>query len=162
MDEVEATVKRIALVRVKSDMTSVSEQTEVTEESEEEVEEVEEVEEDAPMVGPYKRLKSFLRLSASDGEVIGREDEKQALRAYLRSTGGQDVGLYVSGPPGTGKTATVTSLGRELETEAWRVVELGCMGLKAGDMWSRIGDALHCEETEAGVVASLNSLNQPM
>lgn len=104
----------------------------------------------------YKHLKSLLRLSAtadkstSDG-IIGREEEKDALRAYFSMRSDKDVGMYVSGPPGTGKTALVTAMCKEMAREGAKVVELGCMGLKVNDVWRRLGQGLGCGVTEEEV-----------
>jgi cell division control protein 6 len=65
------------------------------------------------------------------------------------------VGLYVSGPPGTGKTALVTAMGREMALSGWIVVEVGCMGVKTGDMWAQLAEQLGCDRTEAGVQAAI-------
>lgn len=59
--------------------------------------------------------------------------------------------MYVSGPPGTGKTALVTSMGREVAKQGWKVVEVGCMGLKVADVWRRLGEGLGCTMSEEGV-----------
>jgi cell division control protein 6 len=108
-------------------------------------------------LNPYKLLKFFLRLSASnattlDQTVIGRDEEKATLHAYIASDL-EEVGMYVSGPPGTGKTATVTAIGRNLLQEGWQVVELGCMSIKVGDIWKKLGEALECGRTEKDVTA---------
>ncbi|KJE03437.1 DNA clamp loader [Cryptococcus gattii NT-10] len=106
---------------------------------------------------PYKRLKAALRLSTisgfTDNEVIiGREQEKAVVSQYLiDEKNDKDVGMYVSGPPGTGKTALVTAFGRQKAEQGWRVVEVGCMGLKISDVWPRLGDELGCGKTEEGV-----------
>ncbi|OWZ66391.1 hypothetical protein AYX15_02286 [Cryptococcus neoformans] len=108
---------------------------------------------------PYKQLKSFLRLSTSftagasvDETIIGRQEEKSAIRAYVSASEAEsDVGMYVSGPPGTGKTALVTAIGRDLAEDGWKVVEIGCMGMKPTDMWKEIGEALDCGKTEKDI-----------
>lgn len=106
---------------------------------------------------PYKRLKVALRLSTISGftgneVIIGREEEKAVISQYLiDEKNDKDVGMYVSGPPGTGKTALVTAFGRQKAEQGWRVVEVGCMGLKISDVWPRLGDELGCGKTEEEV-----------
>jgi Cdc6-like AAA superfamily ATPase len=67
--------------------------------------------------------------------------------------------MYVSGPPGTGKTALTTAVGRELATQGWRVVEVSVMGLKAQDVWTRLGTELGCGASEGDVIAHLKAKN---
>jgi cell division control protein 6 len=146
--------KRIELIRMQSSTTSISTSTSTSTSSNEE---------ERTSGNPYKYLKSFLRLSTSgndelDKVIVGRSIEKETLKAYLASEERQ-VGMYVSGPPGTGKTALVTALGREMGGAGWGVVEIGCMGLKAADMWRRLGEELGCAKTEAGVIAHIESLH---
>ncbi|KAL7420073.1 AAA ATPase [Cryptotrichosporon argae] len=126
----------------------------------------------SPTPGPrlfanaYRQLKSFLRLSAPqsadrsdlsavDTSIVGRDDEKAVISSYLSLVSSQDVGMYISGPPGTGKTALVGAVGRELAKNDWHVVELGMTGVKVGDIWHRLGEELGCETTEEAVRARL-------
>jgi cell division control protein 6 len=176
--EVDATAKRMELIRMQSASSTASTAGSASSSSivvrkrsrsasaprEEETPPVED-EEDTRHKNPYKQLKSFLRLSAAgsttDGGVsqdciIGRDTEKAILRSYLSSQE-RGVGMYVSGPPGTGKTALVTSLGRELQSQGWTVVELGFMGMKVMDVWKRLGEELSCGKTETDVRALLES-----
>ena len=110
------------------------------------------------VLNPYKQLKSHLRLSTvANQTIVGREEESATLRAYLSDANSLDVGMYVSGPPGTGKTATVTSLGREMRRDGWNVVEMGCMGMRVADLWRRLGEQLECGKTERDVVSHLEA-----
>ncbi|TYJ56934.1 hypothetical protein B9479_002379 [Cryptococcus floricola] len=118
-------------------------------------------------VGAYKQLKAALRLSAISGSslddtIIGRDEEKSIISAYLNNTDSTtDVGMYVSGPPGTGKTASVTAFGRQRAAQGWKVVELGCMGLKVGDVWKRLGEEFGCGKSEKDVVEYIKSEATP-
>ncbi|WVQ69360.1 uncharacterized protein L199_007577 [Kwoniella botswanensis] len=143
--EIKSTTERVNLMRVYSDKTETDEDVDMSEDKE-------------IKLNPYKQLKAHLRLSSSTSEststdqvIIGREEEKKVLRSYLTNRNDVDVGMYISGPPGTGKTALVTALGRELAEEGWKVVGLGCMGLKVTDIWRRLGEELICGKTEKDV-----------
>jgi Cdc6-like AAA superfamily ATPase len=125
------------------------------------------VDESIPMrsKNAYKHLKSFLRLSSttaksSSADVIGREDEKAILRSYFSLRSAYDVGLYVSGPPGTGKTALITAMGREMAREGWSVVEVGCMGVKTGDIWAQLAEQLGCDRTENAVQTAIAEIGK--
>lgn len=110
---------------------------------------------------PYRALKARLRLSARSSDaldaIVGREDEKAVFQTYLGLVSTEDVGMYVSGPPGTGKTALTTAVGRSLAAQGWRVAEVGVMGLKAADVWARLGAELGCGKTESAVTKHLSS-----
>lgn len=154
--EVNDAAKRIELIRMQSSSTSVSTTTTASASTSSN-------EEERQSGNPYKYLKSFLRLSTSSSDnldkvIVGRSLEKETLKSYLASKERQ-VGMYVSGPPGTGKTALVSALGREMGGAGWGVVEIGCMGLKVGDMWRRLGEELGCGKTESGVVQHIESLH---
>ncbi|RXK40963.1 hypothetical protein M231_01811 [Tremella mesenterica] len=147
--EVQLTASRLELVRMQS-TPSVSPVTPVTPESERE----DVFMEDATKKNPYKALKTLLRLSAGQDAslervVIGRDEEKAIIKSYI--TNQETKAMYISGPPGTGKTATVTAMARELRETGWKVFELGCMGVKVADMWRRLGEELECDKTEEGV-----------
>ncbi|KAJ9095612.1 hypothetical protein QFC21_005483 [Naganishia friedmannii] len=121
----------------------------------------------------YKALKAALKCSSSgsdssttlqpaDGSVIiGRDQEKAVIRGYLSTgefgasdesaPGVNQTGLYISGPPGTGKTATVGALISEYSSGS-RVAFINCMGLvgKKDEIWSRIAAAWGFDEDRNG------------
>ncbi|CAK9786382.1 P-loop containing nucleoside triphosphate hydrolase protein [Cutaneotrichosporon oleaginosum] len=110
----------------------------------------------------YRVLKHRLRLSPSPDDsanfaIVGRDHEKSVLGAYLSLVSTSDAGMYVSGPPGTGKTALTTAVGRELASQGWQVIEVSVMGLKAQDVWTRLGAELGCKGSEKDVTAHLKA-----
>jgi hypothetical protein len=105
---------------------------------------------DTRVYNPYKALKSALRCSSAGGDganaVVGRETEKASVRTYLETgkidgSDGLPRALYISGAPGTGKTALVTSISNELREQGWSTAFVNCMGMGGGrkeDVWNRI------------------------
>ena len=103
-----------------------------------------------PALNPYKLLKMALRCSSAGvnagNVIVGREDEKAAVGKYLESgridgTAGAPRSLYISGAPGTGKTALVTAISNKLREEGWNTAFVNCMGMAGGrkeDVWNRI------------------------
>ena len=141
-DDFDDAVERMGLVRMRSDLLSSGSSTDVEVDKEDETK-------SSQQMNPYKRLKASLRLSTTSPQIIvGRDDEKSALKDYLTVNHNDDVGMYVSGPPGTGKTATVSAIGRELKDDGWTAIEVGCMGLKVTDMWRQLGETIGCGKSE--------------
>ncbi|KAK8847481.1 hypothetical protein IAR55_005339 [Kwoniella newhampshirensis] len=145
--DIDSAAARVGLIRMQTDRSESWEDTDVEMDGGD----------SKVKMNNYKQLKAFLRLSSTtagatvDQSIVGRDEEKTLLRAYLTHNDEKDVGMYVSGPPGTGKTALVTALGRQMTMEGWKVVELGCMGLKLADVWRRIGEELQCGNSEKDV-----------
>ncbi|KAL8661817.1 MAG: hypothetical protein Q9202_005243 [Teloschistes flavicans] len=84
--------------------------------------------------------RSFVR-SADPGRLIGRDAERSELETFVR--GGIDSRsgrcLYVSGPPGTGKSALVREVCQDLNNCAHlRKAYVNCMSVKASGDISRI------------------------
>lgn len=75
---------------------------------------------------PFERAKALLHVSATPEALPCREDQRERIRTFLGDailgrTGGC---LYVHGVPGTGKTATVHSVVRELQGDPVRWIGL--------------------------------------
>lgn len=106
-----------------------------------------------PSLNPYKSLKMALRCSSAGVDagsvIVGREDEKAAVGKYLETgridgTLSTPRALYISGAPGTGKTALVTCISNELREQGWDTAFVNCMGMTGGrkeDVWNRIAMA---------------------
>lgn len=68
---------------------------------------------------PFERAKALLHVSATPEALPCREEQREQIRSFLEdSILGRSGGcLYIHGVPGTGKTATVHSVVRELQND---------------------------------------------
>lgn len=100
----------------------------------------------------YHQARQLFSRSSDPGQLIGREEERKSLRSFLgRSDSSQPHGcLYVSGPPGTGKSAMVNEVSNELvaESPTVRKAYINCMSIKSSkDLYFTLLELL-CDETE--------------
>ncbi|TDL22637.1 P-loop containing nucleoside triphosphate hydrolase protein [Rickenella mellea] len=107
----------------------------------------------------YARARALLRATSNASHSLsmsGREIECAAINSFLRGAedvdvdmeGDEETVLYISGAPGTGKTALVNSL---LETvqkeESARLIFLNCMACSSVDaFWDRLDEELGCDQ----------------
>ncbi|KAJ2922488.1 hypothetical protein H1R20_g14606, partial [Candolleomyces eurysporus] len=132
----------------------------------------------------HARVKSLLRATCNDADatVAGREAEREIISKFLQSfvcdEAMQEDGpaaLFISGSPGTGKTALVNAINRELtkENASITVVFVNCMTVKTLDaLWDRLIEALRSihgaagrskkEKGLASVVKLLDSCNRKL
>ena len=105
------------------------------------------------------RIRAMLRSTCNNTQtqIAGRESERASILNFLApfiegmSTNDDTVqsSMFISGSPGTGKTALVNSIIRQLSTEQdseLKVISINCMALKSVDaLWERMiedfGDA---------------------
>ncbi|KAG2148318.1 P-loop containing nucleoside triphosphate hydrolase protein [Suillus cothurnatus] len=98
----------------------------------------------------YTRARGLLRsTSTSASPIAGREDERQRILEFITSSwcDSAHTSLYISGTPGTGKTALVNSVLRSFEesegTSDLRIVSINCMALNGLDaLWDRLYEEL--------------------
>ncbi|KAG2032452.1 P-loop containing nucleoside triphosphate hydrolase protein [Suillus americanus] len=108
----------------------------------------------------YSRARGLLRsTSTSASPIAGREDERQRILEFITSSwcDSAHTSLYISGTPGTGKTALVNSVLRSFEesegTSDLRVVSINCMALNGLDaLWDRLYEEL--SRTKASKIAT--------
>ncbi|KAF5328863.1 hypothetical protein D9619_011723 [Psilocybe cf. subviscida] len=106
----------------------------------------------------HVRVRALLRPTCNDEqkEIAGRDEERAAITefftTFVEGTTGDDAAtsMFISGPPGTGKTALVNAIIRQvLGTDATdvKVLTINCMALKSVDaLWERL-----TEEFSAGL-----------
>ncbi|KAK4128761.1 cell division control protein Cdc6 [Parathielavia appendiculata] len=113
----------------------------------------------------YHQARQLFSRSADPGQLIGRDDERDQLYKFLgRCKTSRPSGcLYVSGPPGTGKSAMVNKITEEAasESESVRKTYINCMSIKTSkDLYITLLDQLggDANMTESDVVEALQKL----
>ncbi|KAI0185405.1 cell division control protein 18 [Xylaria flabelliformis] len=108
----------------------------------------------------YHHARQLFSRSADPGQLIGRDDERQHLTQFLqRCTTSTPSGcIYVSGPPGTGKSAMVNEVTQALaQSTSVKRAYINCMSIKsAKDLYEilleQISDSSNIPEGEAAAV----------
>ncbi|KAL1844277.1 hypothetical protein VTJ49DRAFT_2334 [Mycothermus thermophilus] len=95
----------------------------------------------------YHQARQLFSRSAEPGQLIGRDDERAKLLTFLeRCTTARPGGcLYVSGPPGTGKSAMVKTVTDETATgsESIRKAYINCMSIRSSkDLYATLLEEL--------------------
>ncbi|KAG5638632.1 hypothetical protein H0H81_011351 [Sphagnurus paluster] len=101
----------------------------------------------------HARARALLRSTCNntDAQIAGRDTERATIQTFLASfldisdvasDPHQSTCLYISGAPGTGKTALVNAVLRETKMDA-KVIFINCMALNSVDaLWERLVDEL--------------------
>ncbi|EMD37480.1 hypothetical protein CERSUDRAFT_114125 [Gelatoporia subvermispora B] len=102
----------------------------------------------------HARARALLRPICNDvSNIAGRNEERKLIREFITSflalapSSAENSALYVSGTPGTGKTALINavmhSLEAELEPHTATVISVNCMALTSIDaIWDRLAEEL--------------------
>ncbi|KAI9837605.1 MAG: AAA ATPase [Thelocarpon superellum] len=84
----------------------------------------------------YNVARQLFVRNSNPGRLVGREEERSELRQFIHTrvetwSGGA---IYVSGPPGTGKSALVNEVCQELALKtSTRLAYVNCMSIRNGD-----------------------------
>ncbi|BFZ62840.1 AAA ATPase [Saitoella coloradoensis] len=100
------------------------------------------------VASPYTPIKTLFRRSAAPTTLTARDTERDFLNKWIkeRVEGGKSGSMYVSGPPGTGKSVVLSSICAEMkkEEEGLKVVELNCMALnRVEEVYTAIANAIN-------------------
>ncbi|GAA6029380.1 hypothetical protein JCM8097_003646 [Rhodosporidiobolus ruineniae] len=107
---------------------------------------------------PFERAKALLHVSATPESLPCREEQRERIRSFLGDAilGRSGGCLYVHGVPGTGKTATVHSVVRELQNDpdmdAFTFVEINGMKISEpmaafSHLWSALAPSTPASST---------------
>ncbi|KAI4869238.1 cell division control protein Cdc6 [Hypoxylon rubiginosum] len=99
----------------------------------------------------YHHARQLFSRSAVPGQLIGRDDERAQLKDFLQRCSKPNPSgcIYVSGPPGTGKSAMVNEVTQELAEEGTvKKVYINCMSIKSSkDLYGTLLDQV-CDESD--------------
>jgi len=115
----------------------------------------------------YNDARQLFVRSAEPGRLVGRDTEREELNSFIRRGTETNSGrcLYVSGPPGTGKSALVGEVCNGIRgTENVQMAYINCMSVKSSkDIYSKLIEDLACDSIDEGKdeIATLRALFVP-
>ncbi|KAE8389724.1 P-loop containing nucleoside triphosphate hydrolase protein [Aspergillus alliaceus] len=98
----------------------------------------------------YTQARQLFARGANSGRLIGREAEREKLLSFIQDSLKSRHGscLYVSGPPGTGKSAMVKEVCDELDLGSVKVTHVNCASMRsARDVYSKLIEDL-CDDQQ--------------
>ncbi|KAI8690908.1 hypothetical protein LRP88_08185 [Fusarium phalaenopsidis] len=115
----------------------------------------------------YHSARQLFARGAEPGQLVGRDAERKQLTEFLdRCSSSSPSGcLYVSGPPGTGKSAMITEMTKKYaEHENVRAAYVNCMSVKSSkDLYTTLLSSLGHEgdSSEAEAISALQTMFAP-
>ncbi|KAJ8495387.1 hypothetical protein ONZ45_g12875 [Pleurotus djamor] len=92
----------------------------------------------------YARARALLRATSNNTatNIAGRDSERDIIQKFI--TGVSTSSLYISGSPGTGKTALVNTIIRDHEeSDQLKVITINCMALNNVEaLWAQLAEEL--------------------
>ncbi|KAG8624049.1 hypothetical protein KVT40_009025 [Elsinoe batatas] len=98
-------------------------------------------------VSPYAQARQLFTGCSENGLLVGRENERRQVTAFISARIETSMGgcLYVSGPPGTGKSAFISDVISDAEIQAkTTIATINCMSIKsAADLMKNLAVEFH-------------------
>ena len=102
----------------------------------------------------YNSARKLFVRSADPGRLVGRDEERAELSSFIQGGLESKKGrcLYVSGPPGTGKSALVGEVCQNVpKTKDVRLSYINCMSIKGSkDIYSKLNEDLADDSMDEG------------
>ncbi|ODH13787.1 hypothetical protein ACO22_06902 [Paracoccidioides brasiliensis] len=99
----------------------------------------------------YTPARQLFARSSTPGRLVGRDSEREELTAFIDNAVQSRSGgcIYVSGPPGTGKSAMVNEVWRDIHLEkSVRVAHINCASMTSSrDIYTKLVDEL-CDDAQ--------------
>ncbi|KAI8632199.1 cell division control protein [Xylariaceae sp. FL1651] len=107
----------------------------------------------------YHHARQLFSRSAAPSQLIGRDDERQHLADFLQryQTPNPSGCIYVSGPPGTGKSAMVNEVTKALvDSTPVKQAYINCMSIKSSkDLYETLLEQISDQPDSAGEDAAM-------
>lgn len=112
----------------------------------------------------YHSARQLFARGAEPGQLVGRDAERQQLTEFLArcSSDSPNGCLYVSGPPGTGKSAMITELIQNYaDKDGVKSVYINCMSIKSSkDLYTTLLDGMGLQAEGVTEAAAVEALQQ--
>ncbi|KAF3398451.1 Cell division control protein 18 [Penicillium rolfsii] len=89
----------------------------------------------------YSQARQLFARGANSGRLVGRESEREKVATFIKECVKSRKGgcLYISGPPGTGKSAMVNEVCQDMDLSDVKVSHVNCVSMRnARDVYSKL------------------------
>lgn len=112
----------------------------------------------------YHQARQLFVRGAEPGQLVGREAEREQLTTFLDRVSTSSPGgcMYISGPPGTGKSAMITNIAKTYsEQEGIRSAYVNCMSIKSSkDLYHTLLAALDEDGSDLSEAEAISYLQK--
>lgn len=98
----------------------------------------------------YSQARQLFARGANSGRLVGRDAEREKVSTFIEDCLESKKGscLYISGPPGTGKSAMVNEVCQDMDLSSVKVSHVNCVSMRsARDVYSKLIQDF-CDDSE--------------